>query len=258
MSKQKAEPQKNSNWEKGMVVYFNHPTESWIKGEIVEQDDKKVTSKVSTPFQCKGQGEPVWVGPNDICLYKEDIESARNDDLLEMTELHEVSLLKCVENRYKEDKIYTFIGGLILSLNPFKWTIPYCQEDYMANYIEGKKGHPPQCWQIADKAHKAMKNGEGNQTLMISGESGAGKTEACKSVIRYLCKLSSSLTHDTSIKEMSDSIGVKIQQASPILEAFGNAKTKNNDNSSRFGKFIKLQFDSHGIIKGASTENCKY
>lgn len=65
------------------------------------------------------------------------------------------------------------------------------------------------------------------------------------------------MTHDKSVKEAADAIGVKIQQASPILEAFGNAKTKNNDNSSRFGKFIKLQFDMHGIIKGAVTENCK-
>lgn len=66
------------------------------------------------------------------------------------------------------------------------------------------------------------------------------------------------MTNDPNVKSVADGMSSKIQQASPILEAFGNAKTKNNDNSSRFGKFIKLQFDSHGIIKGAVTENCKF
>ncbi|EFC48154.1 myosin [Naegleria gruberi] len=247
---------KSTSWEKGAKVLFNHPVHSWVIGNIKDIDEKKQTNKIPTPYLCSSQGvEDAWVTESDLNMYKEDILTAVNDDLLDLIELNESSLLYCVQNRFKEDKIYTFIGGLIISLNPFKWTIPYCKDEFMINYVERKKGLNPHCWQIADRAYRAMKGGEGNQTLLISGESGAGKTEACKSVIKYLCKLSSTMTNDPNVKSVADGMSSKIQQASPILEAFGNAKTKNNDNSSRFGKFIKLQFDSHGIIKGAVTEN---
>jgi myosin heavy subunit len=158
-------------------------------------------------------------------------------------------------NRYLKDNIYTFIGPLVLSLNPFKWDIPHVQDERMIDYIKQKPGIYPHAWSVADRAFRSMKEGGGNQTMLVSGESGAGKTEACKTVIKYLSMLSCSMTNDQVLKEKAAAISEKIKEASPILEAFGNAKTVNNDNSSRFGKFIKLQFDRTGLVLGAETIN---
>eukprot|EP00817_Percolomonadidae_sp_ATCC50343_P004002 CAMPEP_0117430896 /NCGR_PEP_ID=MMETSP0758-20121206/10459_1 /TAXON_ID=63605 /ORGANISM="Percolomonas cosmopolitus, Strain AE-1 (ATCC 50343)" /LENGTH=424 /DNA_ID=CAMNT_0005219421 /DNA_START=404 /DNA_END=1676 /DNA_ORIENTATION=+ len=114
-------------------------------------------------------------------------------------------------------------------------------------------GIPPHCWHVADDCYRNLMDNKGNQVILISGESGAGKTECCKTVIRYISKLSFKLAPNK--EEGKTSITQQIQESSPILEAFGNAKTINNDNSSRFGKFIKLQFNHAGDVLGAHITN---
>ena len=201
---------------------------------------------------------PIHVNEDQLFKYTNDLDKLDHDDLLSMTELHEVTLLNCLRNRYKKDVIYTLIGGVLaIAMNPFKWTIPYVQDDKMDLYCnKGKKSNLlPHAWSIADNAYRIMKETKQNQSILISGESGAGKTEGCKTVIKYLSKLSCSITTDEKIRENASGIAIKIQECSPILEAFGNAKTQRNDNSSRFGKFIIMQFDKEGVILGAYMYN---
>src|SRR5690606_31860016 len=128
------------------------------------------------------------------------------------------------------------------------------QDDKMDNWINNEDA-PPHSWSIAEVSFNDMMNGGGNQSILVSGESGAGKTEAVKTVIKYLCKKSVHHLRDEGMKKKAAEIGHKIMESSPILEAFGNAKTINNDNSSRFGKFIKLQFDNNGLVTGAVINN---
>jgi len=125
----------------------------------------------------------------------------------------------------------------------------------MERYIRQDSNLRPSAWKIADDAFRDMLQQGQNHSILISGVSGAGKTEACKTVIRYLNKLSCSMTSDEKVRLVAGKIATMIEESSPILEAFGNAKTVNNDNSSRFGKFIKLLFDRSGIIQGAHLEN---
>lgn len=131
-----------------------------------------------------------------------------------------------------------------MSLNPFKWNIAYCRDENMKKYIERKPGIYPHAWSVADNAYRSMVGEGANQSILVSGESGAGKTEAVKTVIKYLCELSCSQTRDDTVRELASEISRKIQESSPILEAFGNAKTINNDNSSRF-----VRVTSYGILQ---------
>jgi myosin heavy subunit len=104
----------------------------------------------------------------------------------------------------------------------------------MYKYIKQLNYNYPHAWSVADTSFRSMLEKGSNQSILVSGESGAGKTEAVKTIINYITELSCSMTNDQSIKDLASNISLKIKQSSPILEAFGNSKTINNDNSSRF------------------------
>ncbi|KAF8288821.1 hypothetical protein TcYC6_0029730 [Trypanosoma cruzi] len=121
-------------------------------------------------------------------------------------------------------------------------------EDYLSegSVIEKNLPHP---WATAHNAYREVRESGRNQTILISGESGAGKTEAAKIVLKYLAALSTK-NGTPEDREISIQINKRVLASSPILESFGNAKTVRNDNSSRFGKFLRVQFDKHGIGGG--------
>ncbi|KAG2392602.1 hypothetical protein C9374_011327 [Naegleria lovaniensis] len=246
----------------GQTVYFYHPQDSWIVGviESVDPNNKKgaylVKPNPSLNSDPISNENPLLLDEDLLFPYSDDLQKLDHNDLLAMSELHEVTLLTCLRNRFKKDVIYTMIGGVLaVAMNPFKWTIPYVQDDKMDLYINQSKTVMPHAWSIADNAYRIMTETKQNQSILISGESGAGKTEGCKTVIKYLSKLSCSITNDEKIRERASKIALKIQECSPILESFGNAKTQRNDNSSRFGKFIIMQFDKDGVILGAFMYN---
>ncbi|RLN39590.1 myosin-1-like [Panicum miliaceum] len=160
------------------------------------------------------------------------------DDLMQLSYLSEPSVLYNLQYRYSQDMIYTKAGPVLVAVNPFKKVSLYGTE-YIDAY-RNKTMDSPHVYAIADAALREMKRDEVNQSIIISGESGAGKTETAKIAMQYLASLGG-----------GSGIEYEILQTNPILEAFGNAKTLRNDNSSRFGKLIEIHFSTTGRICGA-------
>ncbi|MED6235047.1 Myosin-9 [Ataeniobius toweri] len=198
-----------------------------------------------------------------IKVNKDDIQKmnppkfSKVEDMAELTCLNEASVLHNLKERYYSGLIYTYSGLFCVVINPYN-NLPIYSEEIVEMY-KGKKRHemPPHIYAITDTAYRSMMQDREDQSILCTGESGAGKTENTKKVIQYLAHVASS--HKTK-KDQSSSylshgeLEKQLLQANPILEAFGNAKTVKNDNSSRFGKFIRINFDVNGYIVGANIE----
>ncbi|XP_034030544.1 myosin-10 isoform X2 [Thalassophryne amazonica] len=183
------------------------------------------------------------------------------EDMADLTCLNEASVLHNLRERYYSGLIYTYSGLFCVVVNPYK-NLPIYTESIVEMY-RGKKRHemPPHIYAISEAAYRSMLQDREDQSILCTGESGAGKTENTKKVIQYLAHVASSHKNSTlgRNKEALQSIKYgelekQLLQANPILEAFGNAKTVKNDNSSRFGKFIRINFDVAGYIVGANIE----
>jgi len=170
------------------------------------------------------------------------------DDLVMLTEVSEKSLLENLNKRYKDGVIYTSIGPVLISLNPYKQLGIYGKDQI--NLYKGKHEFeiPPHIYSIADKAYRALLSERENQCIIISGESGAGKTEASKYIMQYIASITGSSTEVERVKK-------QILESNPLLEAFGNAKTLRNNNSSRFGKYMEIQFNLGGDPEGGKITN---
>ena len=181
-------------------------------------------------------------------------------DLASLSNLHEGPLLAQLERRFFAGAIYTFTGECLISVNPYHlipglYSIPPLGAPLRDYAALGE----PHVYAVAERAYKAMLAGGGrSQALIVSGESGAGKTEACKCMLQYLAGLS--LRQAQRVEGGGGGGGggggktpieLRVLQCNPILEAFGNAKTVRNDNSSRFGKFLRVTFDPNGAVCGA-------
>ncbi|XP_078286551.1 myosin-9 isoform X1 [Rhinoraja longicauda] len=198
-----------------------------------------------------------------VKLNKDDIQKmnppkfSKVEDMAELTCLNEASVLHNLKERYYSGLIYTYSGLFCVVINPYK-NLPIYTEEIVEMY-KGKKRHelPPHIYAITDTAYRSMLQDREDQSILCTGESGAGKTENTKKVIQYLAHVASS--HKSRKEQQSTVLAYgelekQLLQANPILEAFGNAKTVKNDNSSRFGKFIRINFDVNGYIVGANIE----
>ncbi|XP_062874427.1 unconventional myosin-Ih, partial [Trichomycterus rosablanca] len=155
----------------------------------------------------------------------------------------EAAVLDNLKDRFSEDLIYTYIGTLLISVNPYKELDIYSKKHMDLYMVVNFYELPPHIYALADNAYQTMLSEGNNHFILISGESGAGKTEATKKILQYYavsCPSSSLL----------DSVRDRMLMSNPILEAFGNAKTLKNDNSSRFGKYMDIQFDIQGDAVG--------
>uniref|UniRef100_A0A8C1PUQ7 Myosin, heavy chain 14, non-muscle n=1 Tax=Cyprinus carpio TaxID=7962 RepID=A0A8C1PUQ7_CYPCA len=172
------------------------------------------------------------------------------EDMADLTCLNEASVLNNLRERYYSGLIYTYSGLFCVVINPYK-NLPIYTESIIEMY-RGKKRHemPPHIYAISEAAYRSMLQDREDQAILCTGESGAGKTENTKKVIQYLAHVASSHKSGREKGELER----QLLQANPILEAFGNAKTVKNDNSSRFGKFIRINFDVAGYIVGANIE----
>ncbi|XP_058035886.1 myosin-10-like isoform X2 [Ahaetulla prasina] len=194
-----------------------------------------------------------------MLVAKDDIQKmnppkfTKVEDMAELTCLNEASVLHNLKDRYYSGLIYTYSGLFCVVINPYK-NLPIYTEQIVEMY-RGKKRHemPPHIYAISETAYRSMLQDREDQSILCTGESGAGKTENTKKVIQYLAHVASSHKARKDHNAPGE-LEHQLLQANPILEAFGNAKTVKNDNSSRFGKFIRINFDIAGYIVGANIE----
>ncbi|XP_034474524.1 myosin heavy chain, muscle isoform X26 [Drosophila innubila] len=175
------------------------------------------------------------------------------EDMSNLTYLNDASVLHNLRQRYYNKLIYTYSGLFCVAINPYKRYPVYTNR--CAKMYRGKRRNevPPHIFAISDGAYVDMLTNHVNQSMLITGESGAGKTENTKKVIAYFATVGASTKKDESQKNKG-SLEDQVVQTNPVLEAFGNAKTVRNDNSSRFGKFIRIHFGPTGKLAGADIE----
>ncbi|XP_015512934.1 myosin heavy chain, muscle isoform X2 [Neodiprion pinetum] len=176
------------------------------------------------------------------------------EDMSNLTYLNDASVLHNLKQRYYHKLIYTYSGLFCVAINPYKRYPVYTQR--CAKLYRGKRRSevPPHIFAISDGAYVNMLTNSENQSMLITGESGAGKTENTKKVIAYFATVGASTKKEDNPNQKKGSLEDQVVQTNPVLEAFGNAKTVRNDNSSRFGKFIRIHFGPSGKLAGADIE----
>ncbi|XP_075964126.1 myosin VIb isoform X3 [Anarhichas minor] len=221
--------------EDGKPVWAPHPADGFQLGMIVDIGADALTIE---PLNQKGK---TFLASMSQVFPAEDDVDKYVDDNCSLMYLNEATLLNNVKVRYNKDHIYTYVANILIAVNPY-YDIPKL---YGLDAIKSYKGKslgtlPPHVFAIADKAYRDMKVLKMSQSIIVSGESGAGKTENTKFVLRYL----------TTTYGSGQDIDERIVEANPLLEAFGNAKTVRNNNSSRFGKFVEIHFNEKNAVVG--------
>jgi myosin protein heavy chain len=174
--------------------------------------------------------------------------------MAELTHLNEASVVHNLHTRYMADLIYTYSGLFLVTVNPYT-PLPIYTNEYVNMYKgRSREDNKPHIFAMADEAFRNMVDENENQSILVTGESGAGKTENTKKVIQYLAAVAHSQSPVKSRGKQHSNLSAQILRANPILEAFGNAQTVRNNNSSRFGKFIRIEFNRDGSIAGAFIE----
>ncbi|KAM1122422.1 hypothetical protein ACFX2I_003979 [Malus domestica] len=224
----------------GSLVWVEDPEEAWLDGEIVEIKSENYKVLCTS-------GKTVVVKASSV--YPKDAEAppCGVDDMTKLAYLHEPGVLDNLRSRYDINEIYTYTGSILIAVNPF-CRLPHLYDSHMMEQYKGAdfgelSPHP---FAVADEAYRLMINDGISQSILVSGESGAGKTESTKLLMRYLAYMGGrGVAEGRSVEQ-------QVLESNPVLEAFGNAKTVRNNNSSRFGKFVELQFDQNGRISGAA------
>ncbi|XP_006813001.1 unconventional myosin-VI-like [Saccoglossus kowalevskii] len=216
-------------------VWAPDPMDGFKMGTIVDIGSETVTVEL---FENKKQVTALY----DRVFPAEEDENKSVADNCALMYLNEATLLNNVKLRYKKQEIYTYVANILIAVNP------YCEmpQLYSKETIKKYQGKslgvlPPHVFAIADKAFRDMKVFKQSQAIIVSGESGAGKTESTKYILRYLTE-----SHGSG----AGVIEQRIVEANPLLEAFGNAKTMRNNNSSRFGKFVEMHFSDKNVVVG--------
>ncbi|XP_042654848.1 unconventional myosin-XV [Tyto alba] len=176
-----------------------------------------------------------------IMRYQEPQKEDGLEDMTQLEDLQEAAVLSNIRTRFERQLIYTYIGSILVSVNPYRLYNIYEMEQVLQYEGRALGENPPHLFAIANVAYSKVLDAKHNQCIVISGESGSGKTEATKLILRFLAAVSQKRSNAPQILE-----------ATPLLESFGNAKTVRNDNSSRFGKFVEI-FLEDGLICGAIT-----
>ncbi|KQS63168.1 uncharacterized protein Dere_GG19865, isoform D [Drosophila erecta] len=277
------DPATQAEWTQKRLVWVPHENQGFVAASIKREHGDEVEVELAET------GKRVMILRDDIQKMNPP-KFDKVEDMAELTCLNEASVLHNIKDRYYSGLIYTYSGLFCVVVNPYK-KLPIYTEKIMERY-KGIKRHevPPHVFAITDSAYRNMLGDREDQSILCTGESGAGKTENTKKVIQFLAYVAASKPKGSGanfsvntnkyirVKIMAQSQNQSIEvvnglkmvevnsncqegeleqqllQANPILEAFGNAKTVKNDNSSRFGKFIRINFDASGFISGANIE----
>uniref|UniRef100_A0A2K5E9B6 Myosin-2 n=1 Tax=Aotus nancymaae TaxID=37293 RepID=A0A2K5E9B6_AOTNA len=230
-------------------VFVAEPKESFVKGTIQSREAGKVTVKTEAGATLTVKDDQVY--PMNPPKYD------KIEDMAMMTHLHEPAVLYNLKERYAAWMIYTYSGLFCVTVNPYKWLPVYNPEVVGAYRGKKRQEAPPHIFSISDNAYQFMLTDRENQSILITGESGAGKTVNTKRVIQYFATIAvtgEKKKEESASGKMQGTLEDQIISANPLLEAFGNAKTVRNDNSSRFGKFIRIHFGTTGKLASADIE----
>ncbi|KAG7493409.1 myosin heavy chain, fast skeletal muscle-like [Solea senegalensis] len=238
----------NTPFDAKSSYFVTEPTEMYLKGKLTKREGGKATVETLT-------GKTITVKEDEIFPMNPP-KFDKIEDMAMMTHLSEPSVLYNLKERYAAWMIYTYSGLFCVTVNPYKW-LPV----YDAKVVSGYRGKkrieaPPHIFSISDNAYQFMLQDRENQSILITGESGAGKTVNTKRVIQYFATIAvaGGKKTDNIPGKMQGSLEDQIIAANPLLEAYGNAKTVRNDNSSRFGKFIRIHFGTTGKLASADIE----
>ncbi|KAL4127775.1 hypothetical protein PRIC2_006774 [Phytophthora ramorum] len=219
----------------------------WAPGQVVDYQDGGGLVQVRR-LDTDDVVARRYPGFNELCLRNIGANFAAMSSLTRLEHLHEAALLQALSERFAQDQIYTSIGDILVALNPLKPLPNLYSQSQLDAYKQdfgAAERLSPHIFAIGAKAFGGLLRKERrNQSILVSGESGSGKTESTKFLMQFLTNVGRDPSLDTEI-------GRRILQTNPILESFGNAQTIRNDNSSRFGKFIKIQFGDKNEIVGA-------
>uniref|UniRef100_A0A2K6PFN5 Unconventional myosin-VIIb n=1 Tax=Rhinopithecus roxellana TaxID=61622 RepID=A0A2K6PFN5_RHIRO len=192
------------------------------------------------------EGKEHWIRAEDFGvlspMHPNSVQGV--DDMIRLGDLNEAAMVHNLLIRYQQHKIYTYTGSILVAVNPFQVLPLYTLEQVQLYYSRHMGELPPHVFAVANNCYFNMKRNKRDQCCIISGESGAGKTETTKLILQFMATVSGQHSW----------IEQQVLEANPILEAFGNAKTIRNDNSSRFGKYIDIYFNPSGVIEGARIE----
>jgi myosin heavy subunit len=269
------------------VNYSTRPT--WIPGVVQSVDTAKKEVSIRTNYT-----PPMIVSRTVSEVWPRNRTKGTLDDMVYFHHLHEPAIVNNIMVRYLKHNIYTRAGELLIIMNPYKLIrdkdgVSIYDNIYMKQYRvssegtgQGKGGNPPHIFEVANRAFLRMSKEKKPQSIVISGESGAGKTETTKQIMQFVANISSSSADKSKAKLTTKEVAIakrrsqrrrgslggpenkfdipdraiieqQLLQSNPILESFGNAKTMRNNNSSRFGKYLKIFFDGNKIIGGSIT-----
>ncbi|XP_064423644.1 myosin-4 [Latimeria chalumnae] len=240
----------NRPFDAKICVFVADPKVEYNKGKVKSTEGGKVT--VDTE-----DGKTLTVKPEDTYPMNPP-KFDKIEDMAMLTHLNEPAVLFNLKERYAAWMIYTYSGLFCVTVNPYKW-LPVYNPEVVGGY-RGKKRQeaPPHIFSISDNGYQAMLTDRENQSILITGESGAGKTVNTKRVIQYFATIAAigekKKDQEATSGKIKGTLEDQIIQANPLLEAFGNAKTVRNDNSSRFGKFIRIHFGTTGKLSSADIE----
>uniref|UniRef100_A0A668U9W7 Myosin motor domain-containing protein n=1 Tax=Oreochromis aureus TaxID=47969 RepID=A0A668U9W7_OREAU len=230
----------NTPFDAKTAFFVTDPDELYVKCKLIKRDRGKATTVTVKEEDIHPRNPPKFDKMEDMAM---------------MTHLNEPSVLFNLKERFASWMIYTYSGLFCVVVNPYKW-LPVYDATCVAAY-RGKKRieAPPHIFSISDNGYQFMLTDRENQSVLITGESGAGKTVNTKRVIQYFATIAAlGAKKESSPGKMQGSLEDQIVAANPLLEAYGNAKTVRNDNSSRFGKFIRIHFGSTGKLASADIE----
>ncbi|KAI8867534.1 hypothetical protein GQ42DRAFT_54718 [Ramicandelaber brevisporus] len=238
-------PDEDAGYLRGTVI-GDHPSTGQVTVQLKGRDGYRYSNHVDGSTRVIDVSDTQDVNPPKF---------DGRDDVAELAYLNEASVMYNLDLRFRNNNIYTFSGLFLVSINPYR-ELPIYGDDVIQLYKSNHSGSnkhvlPPHIYSITDRAYHAMLRNYDDQSILVTGQTSAGKTETTKKVIQYLVSIASSLDGKNDYHALER----QILRTNPILEAFGNAKTKRNNNSSRFGKFIRILFGGEsGQIAGANID----